>query len=650
MADALDLHQIEYRHHQTKDLAPVAKSMSAESLRGWDSRIHAWVRHPHADTLSESVCYQVYPTGQQAALAWRYWDQGAVERADGTKGRPLVSRVLVGQASVLTPEVAVALCQAGPVPDAVGPMPGEVPADADLPTVSGARLTEVTRAMAPVLDEEAAEQEGLRAVVAAALADPFTPLAISVPDVLIRQSPRQSVQYKLLWGLRRITGPLLGEAGRGWSFSTYELPLGGTDPGSLPSIVFREAQDGAQTQPARWRKEAKVRPFAPDALGPTTLYVDWVEMAGWLVTRYQERGGDQLEQFIAESCGGERSLRSRVDRVFDALRNTQSPVILSAEPRTHISLVDEWAPARADKDSREPDTTPTDGASEGIEASAGRQDGQQPDEPAVVVLPDQHDPTVTVPALSRDPQEPTVPSYQMHLAPAVNQELQDPRRGTPPPLSLPDRRGQHANGGDAAQQSAPRQGTPQQTERQPLAPAPVLMSDLLRDLELVRDDDERFAATLQSVIGVSRHPVTPNDRANSWDKIRHRDWYNNITGRQELSPSVIAEIFAVVVIPDLAGPDAPTAIAGIARWAHTAPPPMVDGLLSAARTVGVETWQNVMHILEPAFAARWAADNLSPGRWDAGRITGVAAEKGRGDSKRGFRWFLPGDNSKKHSH
>jgi len=69
-----------------------------------------------------------------------------------------------------------------------------------------------------------------------------------LPDARVQafESPGQGVQYKLLWGLRRITGQLLGEAGRDWSFSTYELPLGGTDPGSLPSIVFREAQEGAR--------------------------------------------------------------------------------------------------------------------------------------------------------------------------------------------------------------------------------------------------------------------------------------------------------------------------------------------------------------------------------------------------------------------
>ncbi len=81
MADARGLHQIEYRHHQTNDLSPVASSMtSRESLAAWHTRISAWVRHPHADNVSESACYQVFPNGQ-AALAWRYYDERAASQA-----------------------------------------------------------------------------------------------------------------------------------------------------------------------------------------------------------------------------------------------------------------------------------------------------------------------------------------------------------------------------------------------------------------------------------------------------------------------------------------------------------------------------------------------------------------------------------------
>src|ERR1017187_9991507 len=327
MADAQDLHQIEYRHHQTKDLSPVASSMSsAESLRAWDSRIRAWVRHPHADRLSESVCYQLLRNGQ-AALAWRYWDQRAAERADGTRGRPLVSRVLVGPAGVLTPDIAVALCHAGPTADSVGPMPGEVPDGAELPTVSAAALVAVTRAMIPVLDQDAAQQAGLQAVVAAALADPYTALAISVRDTIIQKPLREGVQGPLLWGLGRIAWPLLGPVGRDWSFSTFEPPLGEMDPASLPGIVFRQAQDGAQTPPARWRKEVKGRPLASNALDPGSPYAEKVELAGWLVAEYRERGGDWLGQFVAECCGSERSLQVRLERVHDELRKIESPMI-----------------------------------------------------------------------------------------------------------------------------------------------------------------------------------------------------------------------------------------------------------------------------------------------------------------------------------
>src|SRR5579859_4323793 len=138
MADAQDLHQIEYRHHQTRDLSPAATSMtSRESLSAWDSRIRAWVRHPHAAMLSESACYQVFSNGQ-AALAWRYWDERAASREDGTRGRPLVSRVLVGAVSMLTFEVALAACRTGPSAQWLGPMPGQVPDGSQLPTVSGA--------------------------------------------------------------------------------------------------------------------------------------------------------------------------------------------------------------------------------------------------------------------------------------------------------------------------------------------------------------------------------------------------------------------------------------------------------------------------------------------------------------------------------
>ncbi len=244
MAESQGLHQIEYRHHQTRDLYPIASSMSsAESLQGWHSRIDGWVRHPHNDRLSESMCYQVFPNGQ-AALAWRLWDQRAAERSDGTRGRPLVSRVVVGQESLLTSPVAIALCRGGLPADAIGPAPGDVPDGARLPAVSADALHALARDLAPGLDQDAVHQQGMQVMIAAALADPPTPLAVTLRDNLIQRPLREGAQAPLLWGLVRIAGPLLGRVGRGWSFSTYELPLAETDPASLPAIVFRQAQEG----------------------------------------------------------------------------------------------------------------------------------------------------------------------------------------------------------------------------------------------------------------------------------------------------------------------------------------------------------------------------------------------------------------------
>jgi hypothetical protein len=289
------------------------------------------------------------PVGQ-AALAWRYWDQRSVERRDGTRRRPLDSRVLVGSASVLTPDLAIALCQAGPRRDIVGPLPTEVPDDAVLPTVGGDALDAVTRAMTPVLDQEAAKQAGLLALVAAGLTDPHLPLAISVPDQLI-QAALPGVQCPLLWGLRRITGPLLGPAGRGWSFSTFEPPLGDTDPASLPSIVFRRAPLAPPAPPARWRKEFKVSPLAANALEAGSPYADYIELAGWLVAEYQARGGDRLEELIVTSCGSEKSLPRRLEQIHRTLSEMQSPVILTGEPTNFISLHSNQASAQEEPES-----------------------------------------------------------------------------------------------------------------------------------------------------------------------------------------------------------------------------------------------------------------------------------------------------------
>src|ERR1022692_2551149 len=59
-----------------------------------------------------------------------------------------------------------------------------------------------------------------------------------------------SAQLRLLWGLWRTTEPLgagaePATAARGWSFSTFEPLLSGTDGEYLPDLVFRSQQSTA---------------------------------------------------------------------------------------------------------------------------------------------------------------------------------------------------------------------------------------------------------------------------------------------------------------------------------------------------------------------------------------------------------------------
>ena len=210
MAESPELHQIEYRWQPAKDMSAVASSMSPESFRSWVQRIGPWVRHPGVDAPTDSVRYEIFGD-RAAALAWRQRDRQAVEFEDGQDGRPLASRVLLGPADLLTPEVAIAVCYAG-LPRTIGPRPGTVTAGTALPPVAAARLTGLVQDNAEALDLAAAQEAGLEQVVAAALSDRDTPLSVQLPERIIVRSPRGNSQALLLWGLRRTVGPVLGRA------------------------------------------------------------------------------------------------------------------------------------------------------------------------------------------------------------------------------------------------------------------------------------------------------------------------------------------------------------------------------------------------------------------------------------------------------
>jgi hypothetical protein len=648
MVDTQDLHQIEYRHHQTKDLSPVASSMSRESVLGWDARIRAWVRHPHSETLSQSVCYQVFPNGA-AALAWRYWDERAAVRADGSRGRPLVSRVLVGQAGVLTPEVAVALCRTGPAPDLIGPLPGRVADSAGLPMVSGTAVGAMAREMTAALDQEAAAQEGLQAVIAAALAEPSTPLGISVEDSVIRTALRDGVQCPLLWGLCRVAGPVLGPAGREWSFSTFELPLGDMDPGTLPRVVFRELQHAPQPPPARMRREIQVRPFAPGALAAHTPYAARVDLAGWLVAEYQKRGGDWIEWFAAKSCASEKTSQKRLERVHDVLLADRAPATGPDEPAPLVSVPPVSVPpvsappvsARPGSalPAREPapvlaDDGFTEAALVPLVADDQAADDQGTDhhgtgEHAGDDYADGHD----LPAGEGHPGgggwAAPPPLGGAHEAPGWSDErrrsLATSKQGSAPELPVSDRSG-YAAGHSRTWHPEPAPGQ---------RPRPSSLSSRLQQLELVRDDPRGFDEHLREILRIDPQSVAPDDRRNSWDVIRVNGWYERISQDNSFYKEDVAHIFRVVLIPELGQPDVAEIIA---RWALNAPNRMVEGLLLAAKKTDPETWHYVMRILEPVLALLHARQGEFADQWDPAWAARPADYHGRGDGRGGGLW------------
>lgn len=314
MPESQEIHQIEYRWQPARDMSPVATSMSPNSARLWVQRIGPWVRHPGVDAPTDSVRYEVFGD-RAAALVWRQRDRQAVGFESGRDGRPLVSRVLLGPAELLTPEVAVAVCYAG-LPATIGPRPGAVTADTALPPMAAARLTGLMRDHAEELDRAAAQEAGLERVVAAALGDRDTPLSVQLPDHVITRSPRGGSQAALLWGLRRTAWPILGRGGRrGWSFSTFELPLSDMDPDTLPDIVFRLAQAAPQAPPMTLREEIRVRPHDP----PAPVETMYQHLARLLVVAYRDRGGDELGRMIAGCTGDLPSADRRIQAVYKAL-------------------------------------------------------------------------------------------------------------------------------------------------------------------------------------------------------------------------------------------------------------------------------------------------------------------------------------------
>jgi hypothetical protein len=548
------VHQIEYRWDPVKDMSPVASSMSPELTQGWDPRIRPWVRHPNVDAPSESLCYQVFPA-ETAALAWRYRDRQAAEREGGAHGRPLVSRVLVGPASLLPPHLAMMLCRVG-LPDLAGPQPGQVDVGAGLPPIGAHELTGLVAGRAARLDQKAAQEKGLQQVVAAALSDPHTPLAIQLRDPYIFHAPRVAPQGLLLWGLWRTVWPLLGHstARRGWSFSTFELPMGDQDASTLPDIVFRLAQ-AASGPPVNARQEIRVRPGDPSAAAAVSPHV--AELAEWLVSEYRETNGDQLGQLIVE-CSAGQPLEARLQIVFDVLRAKWSPVSMSGPAASFVPVppAQDAMPRPAGPDEpaapEHQDVSPRRKTLDYWEVDQ-RQDA--PEDAGRPPLPDAYgDPGPRHPAVSAQ----------------VPPSLGEPWPDAFIPLDVPSRPA------ELPPPSAP--AYEQQEMLRPEDGQPSSVASLLRRLE-TEPDSQVFQSILHDLFSST---TRFEERVAVRRQMPRSGWYIRAFERHGYKDCVpdLAGIFQLLVLPDLERPSVASVLGG---WVRKGPPEVTAALLAAAK-------------------------------------------------------------------
>lgn len=486
-------------------MTAIAVSMDDSWYQWWTSRIGAWKRHPETDSPTESVWYETFKGTGSAALAWRQRDPRVVPLGADSSSRPEVSRVYMGPAEVLTPRRAIALCAAGlgALGKEAGPLPGTfMPGSVKLPEITEAQLARLTTSeKVDQLDRAAAEQTGLDLLIAAALGERDKPLAVELPGQYIAQPLRDGPQARLLWGLSRTLEPLLGQSFGGqrtWSFSTFEPPLGATDPDALGTVVFRTMQSGQATAPMAFRHERVIRPYQPDQ-SAASAWARTTQMAKWLVRAYRSELS-ALEQQLEECARGIQQPRQRVEAAYQMLARRFGEQVPASRP-------------------------------ESVTLSAGsRSDDQEP-----------------------------------------------------------------AGSRSAALAAAPDDRTPQPAQ------ASTRLTQVVAGLA---DDPARW--TIDSVLAVLSDPgarYAIDDRAETRDLLRERDWYVGSLGQDPRFHDLLATIFTKAVSPDL---DPPRAERQLEEWAaYGGAPEQVIRLLY--RACALEETE-LTAIMGPAFGTRWLAE------------------------------------------
>jgi hypothetical protein len=584
-----EIQQFECRWQPVNDLSPIAASMPMDSAKAWFDRLALWVGPPQPDYAvpTESVRYAIFHDGG-AALAWRHWNNEAIPLGDETDRRPLVARVLVGDARHLTPQVAMAICWTG-LPATIGPPPGMVKPEAPLPPIEASGLPDLASHTAAELDQVACNARGLDRLIAAVLNGGATPLSVQLPERDTVRSPQTGSQVPLLWGLWRTVFPLLqdsdvwsaGKEGwpagtQGWSFSTFEFPLDDKDTRGLADIVFRTKQ---VTQPSMThRREIIVRPHDPPSEPiDSTLGAALAEV---LVDAFRHLGGAELMRHLdtiackhqtleqrSEAAYG--SLHSRLAVVAEAGSQSGRPTVHAASPADVASLPTKVIPAMV---------TP--------ETAAGS--WPFPTSPGMDRAPE------TEPLLQPEPSAGMDPSTEADLqswlnpAPAASLAVagRDPQDAPP----LRESEGRHAS--------------------RPLGEAS-------RPASLARLLDQLYAGPAEPGFDVARQflhtahqPPPQPDRAHARESMPERGWY--IPSLMSDDPWHIEDtlevIFRLTVIPDLS---VPGVTEELARWTNEcrAPVPVIKALSAAAWHQDSETYESMQLALEPAIFRRWLREN-----------------------------------------
>lgn len=687
MAETREIHQLEYRWQKVTDMAPIASSMSAESARVWIQRIGVWVRHPNVDAPTQSVRYEVFGNGL-AALAWRIRDWQGLKSADTRGGLMVVSRVLVGPADLLTPDVATAVCYAG-LPEATGPQIGMVAEGTILPPVPAALLTELAEDKAAVLDEAAVRYKGLDQVLAAALSDQDTALSVQLPQRDISRPPRGNSQAALLWGLRRTVSPVLGRGGRrGWSFSTFEPPLSDMDPGALPDIVFRMAQ-AAQAAPQAMRRELRVRPQDPLQADAATLPQ---HLAKLLVAAYAELGGDELGRRIARAAADKTTPELRFTAVYDAL-DAGTPAVTLVRDRQRLAGAANITPAAAPPPPppvaaatpsaqtvpqtpvpqppvpQAPVRPPVPSPSPGLDSARPFADlppAPEPPRAAPEPIPAPGPALASEPTLAREstlapesalaaaPPTPAAPRPAPGVAPAHGSQAETTPR---PPAAAPPTPPAHPPWSQTGPPPPPRTDLSRarsrheapslfsdhaqhdQAEAQPL---PDTLSGLLA--LLAQGPGHREWEPALRALRATNFRSTRDDRALARRRLADHGWYADVLRQQDVVPvhDILVMVFGHAVVPDLRDDEV---AAELYSWAgeREAPETVIEALYAAA----IGSPRLVERPLAPALAARWRAEHgihlrpvprhaadLIPSRSDTASGERGASEDDRGAGKR----------------